>query len=95
MPKALYRILLALALLLPLEALAGDANDFAAANPAQQAKLLEHWAAEPDAARQPLLEALQQGRFAIDSKLAYIEQDGTFIAAEGDASPPAHRKSCV
>ncbi|MDH4874614.1 urea ABC transporter permease subunit UrtB [Pseudomonas sp. BN515] len=87
MPKALSQILLALALLLPLEALAGDANDFAAANPAQQAKLLEHWATEPDAARQPLLDALQQGRFAIDSKLAFIEQDGTFIAAEGDASP--------
>ncbi|MDH4570078.1 urea ABC transporter permease subunit UrtB [Pseudomonas sp. BN414] len=86
MSAALSRILLALALLLPLAAQAGDANDFAAANPAQQAKLLEHWATEPDAVRQPLLDALQQGRFAIDSKLAFIEQGGTFIAAEGDAT---------
>ncbi|MDA8484357.1 urea ABC transporter permease subunit UrtB [Pseudomonas resinovorans] len=92
MPKALSQILLALALLVPLEALAGDANDFAAANPAQQAKLLEHWATEPDSARQPLLDALQQGRFAIDSKLAYIEQDGAFIAAEAEASPASTPK---
>ncbi|MDH4611784.1 urea ABC transporter permease subunit UrtB [Pseudomonas sp. BN102] len=87
MPSALYRILLALALLLPVEALAGDANDFAAANPAQQAKLLERWAAEPGAARQPLLDALQQGRFAIAGKLAFIERDGAFHPAEGDAIP--------
>ncbi|WP_375740367.1 urea ABC transporter permease subunit UrtB [Pseudomonas boanensis] len=88
MPTVLYRILLALPLLLPLAAQAGDANDFAAANPAQQARLLERWAAEPDAARQPLLDALQQGRFASDSaKLAFIGQDGNYTPAEGEAIP--------
>ena len=41
MPTALTRILLSLALLLPLTSHAGDANDFVAANPAKQAKLLD------------------------------------------------------
>ncbi|BCG27231.1 ABC transporter permease [Pseudomonas tohonis] len=92
MPTCLFRILLSLALLLPLAARAGDANDFAAANPSQQAKLLERWAAEPDAARQPLLDALQQNRFAIDARLAYFEQGDTWRAAEGDAAPAATPK---
>ena len=88
MPTALYRILLSLALLLPLTAHAGDASDFVAANPAKQAKLLESWAAQPDPTRQPLLDALQNGRLAADSgKSAFIEQDGQFVAAEGDALP--------
>ena len=41
----------------------------------------------PEATRQPLLDALQQNRFAVDAKLAYFEQDGTWQAAEGDAAP--------
>ncbi|MDH0143785.1 urea ABC transporter permease subunit UrtB [Aquipseudomonas alcaligenes] len=87
MPTALYRILLSLALLLPLTAHAGDANDFVAANPAKQAKLLESWAAHPDAARQPLLDALQQGRVGVDaSKAAFYEVDGSWQAAEAAAT---------
>ena len=83
MPTALYRILLSLALLLPLTSHAGDANDFVAANPAKQAKLLESWAAHPDAARQPLLDALQQGRVGVDAgKVAFYEVDGSWQAAE-------------
>jgi len=83
MPTALYRILLSLALLLPLTSHAGDANDFVAANPAKQAKLLESWAAHPDPARQPLLDALQQGRVGVDaSKTAFYEVDGSWQAAE-------------
>ncbi|MEK1908092.1 MAG: urea ABC transporter permease subunit UrtB, partial [Pseudomonas sp.] len=67
---------------------AGDASDFVAANPTQQAKLLEHWAAEPDPARLPLLEALQQGRVGSDSsKTPYFEQDGAWQTAEGPARP--------
>ena len=51
MPTALIPFLLSLALLIvPLTTQAGDANDFVAANPAKQAKLLESWAAHPDAA---------------------------------------------
>ncbi|WP_373388933.1 urea ABC transporter permease subunit UrtB [Pseudomonas alcaligenes] len=93
MPTALYRILLSLALLLPLTAHAGDANDFVAANPTKQAKLLERWAAQPDPARQPLLDALQGGRLAVDSaKQAFIEQDGQFVAAEGEALPASTPK---
>ena len=42
----------------PLLAQAGPADEFAAATRAQQAKLLQAWAAEPDAARLPLLQGL-------------------------------------
>ena len=88
MPTTLSRILLSLALLLPLTAHAGDAADFVSANPGQQAALLQKWAAQPDTARQSLLDALQQGRLASDSgKTAFIEVDGRFIAAEGQTEP--------
>jgi len=46
MPAALNRYFLALLLLLPLAAHARDAEAFLAANPAQQAKLLQDWAAQ-------------------------------------------------
>ena len=86
MSTALTRILLSLALLLPLCAAAGDANDLVAANASQQAKLLESWAAQPDLARQPLLDALQQGRIGSDSsKTAFIKVDGEWQAVEGTA----------
>lgn len=68
MPTALYRFIYAIALLLPLLAHAGDAEDFVAANPVQQAKLLETWAAQPDPARIELLGALQQGELSIDGQ---------------------------
>ena len=68
MPTAIHRVLLAIALLLPLLAHAGDAEDFVAANPMQQAKLLEAWAAQPDPARIELLGALQQGELSIDGQ---------------------------
>jgi urea transport system permease protein len=88
MPTALYRFLLFLILLLPLASHAGDAADFAAASSSKQAKLLESWAAAPDAARLPLLQALQQGRLAADSdKTPFIESAGSYQAAEGAAAP--------
>ena len=88
MPTALYRMLLSLVLLLPLTANAGDAADFVAANPAKQAALLESWAAQPDAQRLPLLEALHKGRLASDSaKAPFIETDSGWRAAEGNAVP--------
>src|SRR5471030_1364547 len=68
MPTALYRLILAIALLLPMTAHAGDAEDFVAANPVQQAKLLETWAAQPDPARVELINALQQGELTIDGQ---------------------------
>ena len=68
MPTALYRFFLAIALLLPMAAHAGDAEDFVAANPVQQAKLLETWAAQPDPARIELINALQQGELTVDGQ---------------------------
>jgi hypothetical protein len=46
--------------LLPGMAQASDADDFVAANRSQQAAMLEQWAASPQAARLPLLQALQK-----------------------------------
>ena len=93
MPTALYRLLLSLALLLPVTATAGDANDFVGATPSQQAKLLERWSAQPDPARVPLLDALQNGRLASDSsKTAFIDTLGQFVAAEGEAMPASPPK---
>ncbi len=68
MPTALYRLILAIALLLPMTAFAGDAEDFVAANPVQQAKLLEAWAAQPEPARIELINALQQGELTLDGQ---------------------------
>jgi len=77
MPTALYRLLLACLLLLPIAAHAGEAEDFVAANSNQQAQLLETWAAQPDPARLALLNALQQGQLSI----------------AGERSPTAHREA--
>lgn len=78
MRTALHRLCLLALLALPLAARAGDAGDYAAADPAGQASLLQDWAAAPDPARLALLEALQQGRVAVDG-------DGRPFLAEGDA----------
>jgi urea transport system permease protein len=84
----LYRFLFLLNLLLPLMAHAGDAADFVSADSSHQAELLETWAAHPDAARLPLLEALQQGRVAYDDDKHPLVEDGDhFTALEGDAAP--------
>ncbi|MBB6290059.1 MULTISPECIES: urea ABC transporter permease subunit UrtB [unclassified Pseudomonas] len=68
MLAALNRYLLALLLLLPLAVHAGDAEDFLAANPTQQAKLLQDWAAQPDPARIELVDALQQGQLTLNGE---------------------------
>jgi urea transport system permease protein len=75
-------------LLLPLTGHAGDASDFVSASSSKQAKLLESWSAAPDAARLPLLEALQQGRLGADSrKNPFIQVNGVYQSAEGDVAP--------
>ncbi len=66
MPKALYRFLLCLCLLLPFAAHASEAEYFATAKPNDQARLLQDWAAQPDPARLALLTSLQQGRISPD-----------------------------
>jgi urea transport system permease protein len=68
MLTALYRYILAALLLLPLGAHASDAEDFINANPTQQAKLLQDWAAQPDPARIELVDALQQGQLIVNGE---------------------------
>ncbi|MFK9005628.1 urea ABC transporter permease subunit UrtB [Pseudomonas pergaminensis] len=68
MPTAFYRFILMALLLLPLAAHASDAEDFLAANPSQQAKLLQDWAAQPDPARIELVDALQQGQLTVNGE---------------------------
>ena len=68
MPTALSRFILAALLLLPFAAHASDAEDFLAANPAQQAKLLQDWATQPDPARIELVDALQQGQLTLNGE---------------------------
>ncbi len=68
MPTALHRFIVTVLLLLPLAAHAGDAEDFLAANPTQQAKLLQDWAANPDPARIELVDALQQGQLTLNGE---------------------------
>ncbi|WP_430736660.1 urea ABC transporter permease subunit UrtB [Pseudomonas parafulva] len=62
----MLRLLLTLLLLLPLVAEASEGEFFLAAKPAEQANLLERWAAQPDPARLALLENLREGRIAAD-----------------------------
>ncbi|WP_455825892.1 urea ABC transporter permease subunit UrtB [Pseudomonas graminis] len=68
MPTALHRFILTALLLLPLAVYAGDAEDFLTANPAQQAKLLQDWAAQPDPARIELVDALEQGQLTVNGE---------------------------
>ncbi|MBI6600424.1 MULTISPECIES: urea ABC transporter permease subunit UrtB [Pseudomonas] len=68
MPTALHRFIVTALLLLPLLVHAGDAEDFLAANPTQQAKLLQDWAANPDPARIELVDALQQGQLTANGE---------------------------
>ena len=68
MPTALHRFILTALLLLPLAVYAGDAEDFLTANPPQQAKILQDWAAQPDPARIELVDALQQGQITLNGE---------------------------
>ena len=63
---SLRLFLLPLLLLLMGTAQAGPAADLAAASANDQAKLLQDWAAAPDPAQLPVLQALQHGRFYVD-----------------------------
>ncbi|MFC3608709.1 urea ABC transporter permease subunit UrtB [Stutzerimonas tarimensis] len=84
----MYRILFLLALLLPLSAHAGDAADFVAASSTGQARLLEQWAADPQAERLPLLEVLRDNRLASDrNDVPFIETPDGWVPAEGEAVP--------
>ncbi|WP_369988312.1 urea ABC transporter permease subunit UrtB [Pseudomonas xanthosomatis] len=60
----MLRFLLTLLLLLPMATQASEGEFFLGAKPAEQARLLEGWAAQPEPARLALLENLRQGRIA-------------------------------
>ncbi|WP_409272622.1 urea ABC transporter permease subunit UrtB [Pseudomonas sp. KCJK9111] len=62
----MLRFLLTLLLLLPLAVDASEGEFFFAAKPAEQARLLDTWAAQPEPGRVALLENLQAGRIAKD-----------------------------
>ncbi|MCO8163690.1 urea ABC transporter permease subunit UrtB [Pseudomonas sp. 21LCFQ02] len=84
MPNFFHRLMLICALLLPLGAQAGEADDFVAGNSAAQADLLEAWSVQPLGERLPWLEALRDGRVAADSsKRAFIDNDGQYSAVDG------------
>lgn len=86
MPRRLYRLILALSLLLPLAAHASEAGDFVAAESSERAELLEAWAAKPDPARIEWLIALQEGRVAADSShRAFIQNGDNFTPVDPDA----------
>ena len=86
MPTIFLRFFVALALLLPFAAQANDASDFVAAESAEQARLLESWAAQPIPERTELLLALQAGRVAADAdKKPFVESNDAYSALDGDA----------
>ena len=59
---------------------ASDADRFVAASRTQQAELLTQWAAAPDAARLPLLQALQKENLYTDSqKHAFAQRNGGMV----------------
>lgn len=62
----MLRFLLTLLLLLPMAVDASEGEFFFAAKPAEQARLLDTWAAQPEPGRLALLENLQAGRIAKD-----------------------------
>ncbi|RPH24784.1 urea ABC transporter permease subunit UrtB [Buttiauxella warmboldiae] len=64
---------------------AGDAEDFAAANRTQQAKLLQSWATTPDVRRLPLLNALVQENLVVDEQRHPFAQNGSTLTPPGEA----------
>lgn len=82
------RWLFFVAWLLPCFVHAGDAEDFAAANRTQQAKLLQNWAAAPDAKRLALLSALSQENLVIDQQHHAFSQNGPVLSPLGEIKEP-------
>ncbi|HKN05684.1 MAG TPA: urea ABC transporter permease subunit UrtB [Buttiauxella sp.] len=84
----LVRWLLIAAWLLPCFAHAGDAEDFAAANRTQQAKLLQSWASAPDAKRLPLLNSLVQESLVTDTQHHAFAQNASTLTPLGEVKEP-------
>jgi urea transport system permease protein len=89
----MMRFLLLLLLSLPWLVQAGPAADFAAASRSDQLKLLQLWAAAPDAARLPLLQALRQERVVLDdNKHPFSQINGQLTPLEGSNAPAGSTK---
>jgi len=86
-------LLFALCLLVPLAASAGPAADFAAASRPGQIKLLQAWAAAPDPARLPFLQALRKENVVLDeNKQPFRETAGKLTPLDSAAQPAGGTK---
>lgn len=84
--RQLSTFVLSLCLMLPWLAHAGPAADFAAASRTQQAELLQQWAAAPEPARLPLLQALRNESVVLDqNQQPFRDVQGTLTPLEGNA----------
>ncbi|WP_342754850.1 urea ABC transporter permease subunit UrtB [Pantoea sp. MBD-2R] len=91
--RQLFTLLLTLCLLLPWVASAGPAADFAAASRTEQVKLLQSWAAAPEAARLPFLTALRQENVVLDeNKQPFSLHDGTLTPLDAATQPTGSTK---
>ncbi|MEQ9911681.1 urea ABC transporter permease subunit UrtB [Pectobacterium polaris] len=88
MSHRLSTFVLSLCLMFPLLAQAGPAADFATASRTQQAELLQQWAAAPESARLPLLQALRDESVVLDSnQQPFRGVQGTLTPLDGNAEP--------
>ncbi len=86
MSHRLSTFVLSLCLMFPLLAQAGPAADFAAASRMQQAELLQQWAAAPEPARLPLLQALRDESVVLDrNQQPFRDVQGTLTSLDGNA----------
>ncbi|MGO1308109.1 MAG: urea ABC transporter permease subunit UrtB [Kluyvera intermedia] len=82
------RFLFLSCLLMSASALAGPAADYGQANRSAQAKMLQQWAAAPQAARLPLLQALSTEAIVSDEHgQLFSERGGQLVPLEGNAAP--------
>ncbi len=88
MSHRLSTFVLSLCLMFPLLAQAGPAADFAAASRTQQAELLQQWAAAPEPARLPLLQALRDESVVLDrNQQPFRDVQGTLTPLDGNVEP--------
>ncbi|MEJ4046289.1 urea ABC transporter permease subunit UrtB [Erwinia sp. SLM-02] len=84
----MMRLLLILLFSLPCLAVAGPAADFSAAGRSDQLKILQQWAAAPDPARLPLLQALHNETVVLDeNKRPFSQLNDRLTPLEGSAAP--------
>nr|WED70336.1 hypothetical protein PJ912_00530 [Pectobacterium colocasium] len=94
--RQLSTFVLSLCLMLPWLAQAGPAADFAAASRTQQAELLQQWAAAPEPARLPLLQALRDESVVLDrNQQPFRDMQGTLTPLEGNVEPVGATKNSL